>query len=215
VQNQTTNFIEVNIGIGETELHGNLTLLDDSKGIIIFSHGTASSRFSPRNNHIAEQLHEHGFSTLLFDLLTPNEYLIDGHRYNCALMTKRLEATANWLRQYPKAKDLSIGFFGSCTGAASAINAAVDLNKTVKAIVSRGGRVDLARSSCKKLTASTLLIVGELDTEVIEYNRDVYPMLKGDKRMEIIEGASHLFEEEGKLQEVADLATDWFDKHLN
>jgi putative phosphoribosyl transferase len=206
---------EINIPVTEgINLKGNLTIPDNPNALIIFSHGSGSSRFSPRNRHVAEILNQAGFATLLTDLLTEEEDDIYENRFNIDLITERLVAVTNYVMQIWDLSDLPIGYFGASTGAASALKAAAILHTTIKAVVSRGGRPDLAGTSLSRVTAPTLLIVGSLDVPVIELNEQAYSALNCTKRIQIVNGATHLFEEPGKLEEVAELATDWFSEHL-
>jgi putative phosphoribosyl transferase len=206
---------EINIPVTEgINLKGNLTSPDNPNALIIFSHGSGSSRFSPRNRHVAEILNQAGFATLLTDLLTEEEDDIYENRFNIDLITERLVAVTNYVMQIWDLSDLPIGYFGASTGAASALKAAAILHTTIKAVVSRGGRPDLAGTSLSRVTAPTLLIVGSLDVPVIELNEQAYSALNCTKRIQIVTGATHLYEEHGKLEEVAELATDWFSEHL-
>lgn len=205
---------EIRIPVGNTSLKGILTVPKRARAIVIFSHGSGSSRFSPRNTLVAEVLNEKGIATLLIDLLTPEEDLLYENRFDIDLLTVRLVAVTAFIHQQAAFKNLKIGYFGASTGAASAINAAERLEALISAIVSRGGRPDLADGDFPLLKAPTLLIVGGLDVPVIELNEEVYKNLRCEKKMVIVEGATHLFEEEGKLEEVARLASDWFQKFL-
>jgi putative phosphoribosyl transferase len=207
---------EMRIPLVEDSVHltGNLTVPEDAKSIVIFSHGSGSSRHSPRNRHVAEALNKKGIATLLIDLLTPAEDEIFDKRFDIDLLTERLEAVTENVKTNPELKDLHVGYFGASMGAAAALRAASHLSGLVEAVVSRGGRPDLAAMRLPMVKAPTLLIVGSLDTDVIELNRDAYKLLKCEKRMIIIEGASHLFEEEGKLDEVSQFAVEWFSVHL-
>ena len=206
---------EIIISIDSIHLKGILIVPEDARSIVIFSHGSGSSRFSPRNNFVAGILNKRGIATLLIDLLTPEEDRIYKNRFDINLLTLRLVAVTNFIHQQAEFKNFHIGYFGASTGAASAINAAYQLGELISAIVSRGGRPDLAGITFSSLKAPTLLIVGSLDVPVIHLNEVVYNQLRCEKKMAIVEGASHLFEEEGKLEEVAKLASDWFQKYLN
>lgn len=208
------NYNEIEIKINSIKLKGFLRLANNSKGIILFSHGSGSSRYSSRNNYVANLLLERGFSSLLFDLLTFKEDSVYENRFDIELLSKRLLKVTNWIRNYPSTKNLSIGFFGSSTGAASALKAASKLNKKVKAIVSRGGRPDLSIEVLKDIKIPTLLIVGGNDVAVIELNKKAQKEFKGICELRIIEGATHLFTEPGKLKLVAKHTGDWFDKFL-
>jgi len=205
---------EVNIVAGETSLIGELSIPPDPKAIVIFSHGSGSSRFSKRNRQIAEYLKERNFGVLLFDLLTPEEDIDYKNRFNIELLSKRLINATLWLTALPVAKDCRIGYFGASTGAASALQAAASL-KQVNAIVSRGGRPDLTSfHALKNVRASVLLIVGSLDKDVLQLNKQAFAELQCPKEFVIVEGASHLFEEPGKMDEVARLSSLWFEKYL-
>jgi pimeloyl-ACP methyl ester carboxylesterase len=205
---------EISVPIGNLTLKGNLNIPDKTNSIIIFSHGSGSSRFSTRNNYVAGILNKEKITTLLIDLLTESEDSIYENRFNIDLLTERLIAVTSHVRQLPELGNLVIGYFGASTGAASALKAAARLKDTINAVVSRGGRPDLAKSALAEVKAPTLLIVGSLDEEVIELNEQAYSLLNCEKKLEIVDGASHLFEESGKLDEVARLATDWFKNHL-
>lgn len=196
-------------------LKGVLTIPVDAKGFILFSHGSGSGRLSERNNFVAEILNNDGMATLLMDLLTKEEDSVYDKRFDIELLTERLVAATKYTSELPGLKGLPIAYFGASTGAASALKAAARLNTLVKAVVSRGGRPDLAQSSLLEVKAPVLLIVGSLDPDVIMLNEQAYSLLFSEKKMEIIEGASHLFEEPGKLFEVAALASDWFTKYLH
>lgn len=206
---------DIQIDIEGVVLEGNLVVPDNPAGLVLFSHGSGSSRFSPRNNYVAEQLQKNNMATLLFDLLTKYEDAVYENRFDIDLLTDRLLAVTRWARQQNHLKDLPIGYFGASTGAASALKAAATSKEPISAIVSRGGRPDLAIPLVAKVKAPTLLIVGGKDTQVIALNNQAYEQLAGEKEMKIIEGASHLFEEPGKLEEVAKLASLWFSKHLS
>jgi putative phosphoribosyl transferase len=195
-------------------LKGNLNLPANAKALVIFSHGSGSGRFSLRNNFVADFLNVDGYATLLVDLLTLQEDEYYKNRFDIDLLSRRLVAITKYTADLPGLKGLPVGYFGASTGAASALNAAAKLNQTIKAVVSRGGRPDLAESKLLEVKAPTLLIVGSKDTDVIMLNEQAYELLYNEKRMEIVEGASHLFEEPGKLEEVAKLARDFFSLHL-
>lgn len=204
---------ELSIPVSGANVKGELTIPEDAHGIIIFSHGSGSSRFSKRNLAVAKFLHQNKFGTLLFDLLTESEDKYYFSRFNINLLSNRLIDATKWLRRFPYAKDFSFGYFGASTGAASALTAAAALPE-IGAVVSRGGRPDLAMDVLSKVSSPTILIVGSLDEEVLELNRQAYRELKCIKKLEVVEGASHLFEEEGKLETVSELAVDWFEKYL-
>jgi dienelactone hydrolase len=204
---------EVKIPINSIKLDGILGIPKNAKGIVIFAHGSGSSRFSPRNNFVARELRKAGLATLLFDLLTEEEDLIYENRFNIKLLAERLITVTKWVKANDEIKNLKIGYFGASTGAAAALQASTKI-EDIKAIVSRGGRPDLVLDYLPKVKAATLLIVGELDKYVIELNKIAYEKLKAEKELIIIPGASHLFEEPGKLEEVSRLAKDWFLKFL-
>ena len=208
------NYKAIEIPINGISLKGRLRLADHQKGLIVFSHGSGSSRLSSRNNYVADLLQREGFSSLLFDLLTEAEDLIYENRFNIDLLTQRLVKVAQWLGKQKDTKDIPIGFFGASTGAASALNAAAILNTKIKAVVSRGGRPDMAAPNLEKIHIPTLLIVGGNDDVVITLNQKAYDKLNGIKNLEIIEGATHLFSEPGKLEAVAKLTCNWFHKYL-
>ncbi|MBI3137874.1 MAG: dienelactone hydrolase family protein [Sphingobacteriales bacterium] len=202
------------IPVGSVTLEGQLVLPEHVDSIVIFAHGSGSSRFSPRNKYVADVLNDNGFASLLVDLLTPKEDLAHSARFDIPLLTQRLTGVTKWVMEQPVFKNFQIGYFGASTGAASALGAASMLPQAIKAIVSRGGRPDLALRSLPLVKAPVQLIIGSLDDEVIELNRQAYEQLTGIKEMLIVEGATHLFEEPGKLQEVASLAVNWFRKHM-
>jgi len=184
-------------------------------GVVLFAHGSGSSRHSPRNQYVAKQLREARLGTLLIDLLTPEEDETYRTRFDIGLLTQRLADAARSLAREPQTKDLPVGLFGASTGAAAALEVAAALPEAIRAVVSRGGRPDLAsRAALHKVKAPTLLIVGGDDTGVIELNEQAHAELGCEKRLEIVPGASHLFEEPGTLEEVARLAAEWFTRHL-
>jgi putative phosphoribosyl transferase len=195
-------------------LLSNLQMPDEPGGLVIFAHGSGSSRLSPRNNYVAKILTEHRIATVLTDLLTVSEDNKRENRFNIALLTDRLIKVTELALQQSSLQYLPVGYFGASTGAAAALQAAALLQGAVKAVVSRGGRPDLATKALPEVTAATLLIVGSLDPDVIELNTQAFAMMKCKKEMKIIEGASHLFEEPGKLQQVAQLAAEWFEQNL-
>lgn len=205
---------EIEINLDGVSLIGNLRLIDNSKGIIIFSHGSGSSRLSVRNNYVAGLLLEMGFSSLLFDLLTISEDEVYENRFDIELLSKRLLEVTKWIGNYKETKNLKIGYFGASTGAASALTAAAKLGNKVKAVVSRGGRPDLAMNILDKIVSPTLLIVGGNDEVVIELNKTAKSFIPGICELKIVPGASHLFQERGKLEMVAELSIDWFTKYL-
>ena len=205
---------EINIPLPSVVLKGELVLPDNALGIVVFSHGSGSSRFSPRNKMVGELIQEHGMATLLFDLLTEEEDRIYENRFNIDLLVSRLIDTTEWLMQYKETKNLPVAYFGASTGAASAVRAAAYFGKSIKAVVSRGGRPDLAMNALPLVTAPTLLIVGQLDVPVIQMNKQAFDQLNCKKEMKIIPGATHLFEEPGKLMEVANMAIAWYKEYL-
>jgi pimeloyl-ACP methyl ester carboxylesterase len=202
-------------------LEGIMSIPEDAKGLVLFVHGSGSSRHSPRNQFVARTLQEGGLATLLFDLLTPAEEEIDQHtrqwRFDINLLARRTAAVLEWLDLEPYVYDMKRGLFGSSTGAAAAIMAAAEIPEKVDAIVSRGGRPDLVGEALKKVQAPTLFIVGGLDEIVIDLNEQAFERIPptSEKKLIIVPGASHLFEEPGTLEYVAQLARDWFKTHLN
>ena len=204
---------EVSIPVGEIRLKGVLCIPEECMGVVIFSHGSGSSRLSKRNQYVASYLQKNGFGTLLFDLLTPEEDLYYINRFEIEMLHERLVAATKWLQKHPSVRDLSIGYFGASTGAASALKAAAKL-PDIFAVVSRGGRPDLAMEDLPDVKVACLFIVGSLDSEVLSLNKKAYDKLNCEKRIEVVDGASHLFEEEGKLELVAELASSWFKSHI-
>lgn len=206
------------LGVADADLEGDLTLVENAMGIVVFAHGSGSSRHSPRNRYVADALQRSGFSTLLMDLLTPAEEAAERdtgeYRFNIDLLTDRLIGAMDWLFAQPETRDLPIGLFGASTGAAAALVAAARKPEAVKAVVSRGGRPDLAGEALREVTAPTLLIVGGLDEPVIQMNEEALGFLRGMKRLDIVPGATHLFEEPGRLDSVAVVATEWFAEFL-
>lgn len=200
----------VSISVDDIELEGMLEVPAVAEGIVVFAHGSGSSRKSPRNNFVAEVIRERGLGTLLFDLLTEEEDRVRENRFDIPLLTDRLVAVTEWLWDREETRDLNVGYFGSSTGAASALRAAARLGDGIDAVVSRGGRVDMASDVLDEVAAPTLFIVGGADTQVLELNRDAYDRLPCEKELHVVEGAGHLFEEEDELEEVADVAADWF-----
>jgi putative phosphoribosyl transferase len=208
--------LEINIPIGiHIKLKGSLSIPEKAESLVIFSHGSGSSRLSPRNISVARMLNENKIATLLVDLLTETESEIYENRFNIDLLTDRLTDITKYIKGIHKLKDYSIGYFGASTGAAAALKASVNADIVIQAIVSRGGRPDLAINSLEWVKAPTLLIVGSLDEDVIELNEKALRRLKCEKKLEIVEGATHLFEELGKLNEVSKLAIGWFKKYLH
>ena len=205
----------VRIPAGGVALDGDLVLPATAPGIVVFAHGSGSSRHSPRNTFVARQLQTAGLGTLLFDLLTRQEDATYETRFDIALLTRRLEAATRWLRQHARTRTLKIGYFGASTGAAAALSAAATFGKQIGAVVSRGGRPDLAMSALGQVASPTLLLVGGEDHEVIVLNQQAYAALRPEKQLVIVPGATHLFEEPGTLEEVARVAAQWFTQHLS
>ena len=209
---------EVQIQASGVVLDGTLTLPPDARGLVIFAHGSGSSRFSSRNRSVADTLHQSGLGTLLFDLLTAQENRIDEltrhYRFDIERLSQRLAGTIDWAQSHSLAKELPVGLFGASTGAAAALVAAALRPRAVAAVVSRGGRPDLAGEFLPRVQAPTLLIVGGRDEPVIDINREAAALLKAEHQIEIVPGATHLFEEAGTLEQVARLAGDWFARHL-
>ena len=206
---------EISIPINENiKLKGNLQVPYDPVALVIFSHGSGSSRFSKRNQHVAGILNGYNIATLLIDLLTEKEDSVYQNRFNIELLTNRLVDVTNYCIQLSEFKNLGVGYFGASTGAASALKAAARMPSVIQTVVSRGGRPDLAADAILNVKAPTLLIVGSLDMDVILLNEIAYSKLNCEKELRIVKGAGHLFEEPGKLDEVATLAAEWFNKHL-
>jgi putative phosphoribosyl transferase len=199
-------------------LQADVVVPEQARGVVLFAHGSGSSRHSPRNRYVAMQLQDAGLATVLADLLTPAEEHIDARtaelRFDIGLLAARLAALTDWLGQYELTEGLGIGLFGASTGAAAALVAAATRPDTVRAVVSRGGRPDLAGEYLRHVQQPTLLIVGGRDTVVIELNREAMRQMHGEVRLEIVPNASHLFEEPGALEQAARLARDWFVQHL-
>ncbi|HUO52593.1 MAG TPA: dienelactone hydrolase family protein [Gemmatimonadaceae bacterium] len=208
----------IQVAIGRIRLDGDLALPPGARGVVLFAHGSGSSRHSVRNRKVARALQEAKLGTLLLDLLTPQEEQIDSltaHiRFDIALLAERLEQAVAWLRKQPETKKLPIGLFGASTGAAAALIAAAHLPDEISAVVSRGGRPDLAAGALEEVRAPTLLIVGGADTMVLELNREALAQLKCAAQLQIVTGAGHLFEEPGALERVAELARQWFGERL-
>jgi len=208
----------VRIEAGSVLLEGNLSLPEGARGIVLFAHGSGSSRLSPRNRHVAKLLNQARLATLLVDLLSPEEEAVDLRtaqlRFNIGLLAERLVGITDWLVKEPDTQPLRIGYFGASTGAAAALVAAAERPKMVRVVVSRGGRPDLAGPTLAHVEAPTLLIVGGNDLLVIELNRTALAQLRSEKRLVIVPGATHLFEEPGALDEVARLAREWFERYL-
>jgi dienelactone hydrolase len=209
---------EVRIRAGSVELAGELVLPDSPRGLVLFAHGSGSSRHSPRNRFVASVLHDGSLATLLMDLLTPAEEEIDSRtaelRFNIDILAARVTAAVDWVRSQPATQEAGIGLFGASTGAAAALVAAALRPAQVSAVVSRGGRPDLAGSALEKVKAATLLVVGGNDLQVLELNRAALQELRSEKDLRIIPGATHLFEEPGALAKVARLGRTWFEAHL-
>lgn len=206
----------IDIPLDDATLPGDLEVPEDARALVVFAHGSGSSRLSPRNRQVAAELRRSGtMGTLLFDLLTPEEDATYANRFNIALLARRLEGVVRYLAEQPEYAWLPVGLFGASTGAASAIVAAVALGNLVRAVVSRGGRPDLAGDALYRLSVPTLLIVGANDHLVIELNHAAYDRIPAsEKRIELVSGATHLFEEPGALEIVSDLAADWFERFL-
>jgi len=208
----------VHVPVGRVRLEGDLRVPTGAQGAVHFAHGSGSSRHSPRNRFVAEALNAAGLGTLLIDLLTPEEEAVDlrtAHlRFDIGLLAERLVGAADWLAAQPDTAHLRVGYFGASTGGGAALVAAAERPELVGAVVSRGGRPDLAGAALPDVRAPTLLIVGGRDLPVIEMNRAAFEQLECEKRLEIVPGATHLFEEPGALEQVARLARDWFARHL-
>jgi putative phosphoribosyl transferase len=205
----------VHIPVTGGHIEGMLELPDNAQGLVLFAHGSGSSRHSPRNNYVARVLREGGIGTLLMDLLTPQEDAVYETRFDIALLTRRLLTATRWLQSDKSSADLPLGYFGASTGAAAALQAAAQLGPDIRAVVSRGGRPDMAGSQdLQKVESPTLLLVGGHDDVVIELNREAYAHLGCEKQLSIVPGATHLFEEPGTLEEVARQAAGWFGRYL-
>ena len=205
----------VHIPADGVELDGELVLPPSATGVVLFAHGSGSSRFSPRNTFVAEVLQQHGIGTLLFDLLTRAEDQDYATRFDIDLLTRRLLAATAWLQANPQTQTLHIGYFGASTGAAAALQAAAEMGNKIAAVVSRGGRPDLAgETALSQVTVPTLLIVGSADYGVIELNQQAYALLHCEKKLTLIAGATHLFEEPGTLEQAARSAANWFAQRL-
>jgi dienelactone hydrolase len=205
---------EVKIPADSVTLDGDLAVPEGAKAVVAFAHGSGSGRLSPRNRYVAEVLRVAGMGTLLLDLLTVKEDAVYENRFDIPLLTERLKAATRWLKSDSRTKDLAVGYFGASTGAASALWAAADLGAEIFAVVSRGGRPDMAKHVLHLVKSPTLLIVGGLDDVVIGLNEEAYRFIKAEKDLKIIPGATHLFEEPGKLEEAASLAAEWFRRHI-
>ncbi|HET9271929.1 MAG TPA: dienelactone hydrolase family protein [Vicinamibacterales bacterium] len=208
----------VRVPVGGVELDADLAITPACEGIVLFAHGSGSSRHSPRNKFVAHILERRGFATLLVDLLTSDEEQVDrataALRFDISMLAQRLTGVVDWLREQRETARLRVGLFGASTGAAAALITAADRPHSIAAVVSRGGRPDLGGHALARVTAPTLLIVGSLDTTVLQMNRAAMAQMRGPAALEIVEGATHLFEEPGALSEVAELAADWFETHL-
>jgi pimeloyl-ACP methyl ester carboxylesterase len=209
----------VHIRADSAVLEGTLSLPENTGAVVIFAHGSGSSRHSKRNQFVAKVLHAAGIGTLLFDLLTEMEDTVYENRFNIPMITKRLIASTQWLEEKPQAErfrtdKLMTGYFGASTGAAAALVAAAELGPQIRAVVSRGGRPDLAMEALDKVHSPTLLIVGGRDESVLELNQQAYELINTEKELKVVPGATHLFEEPGALEEVARLAAEWFGRHL-
>jgi putative phosphoribosyl transferase len=209
---------EIPLEIPPAGIAGDLTIPQNARGLVLFAHGTGSSRFSPRNRFVAGLLRSAGFATLLLDLLTEPEEEVDRQtrhlRFDIDLLTERLVQATDYARALADTSALAAGYFGASTGAAAALAAATELSGTIQAIVSRGGRPDLAGTALPRVNAPTLLIVGGADAPVIELNRKALAELTCEKKLEIVPGATHLFEEPGTLEQVTSLTIGWFQRHL-
>ena len=206
--------VPVTVALDSIRLDGDLSVPSAARGVVLFAHGSGSSRHSPRNRYVADVLNEGGLATLLIDLLTADEQEVDlqtAHlRFDIPFLARRLETITEWLSRYPEVRDLRLGHFGASTGAAAALVAAAELPALVSAVVSRGGRPDLAGAALARVQAPTLLIVGGADPVVLDLNRKASALLGCEQQLQIIPGAGHLFEEPGALQKVSGLARDWF-----
>jgi putative phosphoribosyl transferase len=202
------------IRVGSVELAGDLVPPAPGRGLVLFAHGSGSGRLSPRNNFVARELERAGLGTLLFDLLTPEEAADRRNVFDIDLLAGRLALATDWLCERVETREAPMGYFGASTGAAAALVAASYADQPIGAVVSRGGRPDLARERARQVQAPVLLIVGSLDEDVLALNRQALAMLPGEKRLEIVEGAGHLFEEPGTLEQVVELARAWFATYL-
>jgi putative phosphoribosyl transferase len=209
----------VRVSAGRVTLEGTLAVPDDAYGVVLFAHGSGSSRHSPRNRYVARVLRDRGLATLLVDLLTPDEEAVDLRtrelRFDIGLLAERLVGATRWLAEGPDTRSLRVGYFGASTGGGAALVAAARLPDAIGAVVSRGGRPDLAGEALPLVRAPTLLIVGGYDEPVIGMNREAMVQMRTEVRLEIVPGATHLFEEPGALEDVARLAGDWLARHLS
>ncbi|MDR6978478.1 putative phosphoribosyl transferase [Streptomyces sp. 3330] len=206
--------LDVDVPAGTAVLRGHLTLPEDAAGVVLFAHGSGSSRHSPRNRFVARGLNRAGLGTLLFDLLTEEEESDRAHVFDTGLLARRLADATGWLRGRPEIRGLAVGYFGASTGAAAALRAAAEPDARITAVVSRGGRPDLAGPRLPAVTAPTLLIVGGHDELVLDLNREARARLRCESRLAVVPGATHLFEEPGALEQVTDLARAWFTDHM-
>lgn len=210
--------VTIRLPVDDEELFGDLSVPENTKGLVLFAHGSGSSRHSPRNQYVAEELQKNSLATFLLDLLTEREETIDNltrHlRFNIPFLSRRLIAAAAWIKTLSELMNLNIGLFGASTGGAAALLAGAQRPDLFQAVVSRGGRPDLVSESLPLVKAPTLLIVGEMDTQVLHLHQYALRLLTCEKKLEIVPGASHLFEERGKLEIVASFARDWFAKYL-
>jgi len=208
----------VRVSVDGTAVEANLSVPEEAEGVVLFAHGTGSSRHSPRNNFVGRELRQGGLATLLIDLLTPQEKEVDRRtrriRFDIDRLASRVTGAVDWLHEQPKTGELHVGVFGSSTGAAGALIAAFRRPDVVEAVVSRGGRVDMAEAVLDQVEAPSLFIVGGNDTQVLDLNRQALAQLETEKKLEVIAGAGHLFEEPGALDQVARLACEWFQRHL-
>jgi putative phosphoribosyl transferase len=208
----------VSIPVGEVSLDGTLAIPSDAAGVVLFAHGSGSSRFSPRNQYVARELRRAGLGTLLIDLLSPDEERVDEvtrhHRFDIGLLAERLGAATDWLRSERGTRDMAVGLFGASTGGGAALVTAARNPDRVGAVVSRGGRPDLAGDALPIVRAPTLMIVGGRDPVVLDLNQRAMSQMSAPVRLEVVPNATHLFEEEGALEEVARLASMWFGRHL-
>jgi dienelactone hydrolase len=202
------------ISVGSLALPGDLVVPENAQALVVFAHGSGSSRMSPRNRAVARALNERGMATLLFDLLEPAEERDRTNVFDIPLLAGRLVEAVHWIDQQPELANVYVGLFGASTGAAAALVAAAELGGRIGAVVSRGGRPDLAAAALDRVTSPTLLIVGGFDDVVIELNRQAYARLRIERALEIVPGATHLFPEPGALERVIELAGDWFVTHL-
>ncbi len=209
---------EITIPVQDAHLRGELSLSDEVSGLVVFAHGSGSSRHSPRNQFVARTLREAGVGTLLFDLMTAEEEQAETNtrhlRFDIPFLARRLVAATQWALDEGTTRDISVGYFGSSTGAAAALVAAAELPENTNVVVSRGGRPDLAGVALERVRASTLLIVGGKDTAVISLNEEAFGQLQCEKALRIVPGATHLFEEPGTLETVARMASEWFADHF-